>query len=33
VGSSAIDHMITDSRLPEEEVKAIRDAGIEVTVV
>jgi DeoR family transcriptional regulator, aga operon transcriptional repressor len=33
VGTSAIDHVITDSKLPEEEVKAIRDAGIEVTVV
>jgi DeoR family transcriptional regulator of aga operon len=33
VGASAIDHVITDSNLPPEEVKAIRDAGIEVTVV
>jgi DeoR family transcriptional regulator of aga operon len=33
VGTSAIDHVITDSKLPPEEVKAIRDAGIEVTVV
>jgi len=30
---SAIGHVITDSRLPPEEVKAIRDAGIKVTVV
>jgi DeoR family transcriptional regulator of aga operon len=33
VGTSAIDHVITDSKLAPEEVKAIRDAGIEVTVV
>ena len=33
VGTSAIDHVITDSNLPPEEVKAIRDVGIEVTVV
>ena len=33
VGASAIDHVITDSNLPLEEVKAIRDAGIEVTIV
>ena len=33
VGASAIDHVITDSNLAPEEVKAIRDAGIEVTVV
>jgi DeoR family transcriptional regulator of aga operon len=33
VGASAIDHVITDSNLSPEEVKAIRDAGIEVTVV
>lgn len=33
VGTSAINHVITDSNLPAEEVKAIRDAGIEVTVV
>jgi DeoR family transcriptional regulator of aga operon len=33
VGASAIDHVITDGKLPLEEVKAIRDAGIEVTVV
>lgn len=33
VGTSAIDHVITDNKLPPEEVKTIRDAGIEVTVV
>ena len=33
VGASAIDHVITDNALPLEEVKAIRDAGIEITVV
>jgi DeoR family transcriptional regulator of aga operon len=33
VRASEIDHVITDSKLPPEEVKAIRDAGIEVTVV
>lgn len=33
VGTSAIDLVITDSGLPPEEVKAIRDAGIEVTIV
>jgi DeoR family transcriptional regulator of aga operon len=33
VGTSAIDHVITDSNLPSEVVKAIRDIGIEVTVV
>lgn len=33
VGSSEIDHVITDSNLPAEQVKAIRDAGIEVTIV
>ncbi|OJV41030.1 MAG: DeoR family transcriptional regulator [Acidobacteriales bacterium 59-55] len=33
VGASAIDHVITDSNLSDEDVKAIRDAGIEVTVV
>lgn len=33
VGTSAIDHVITDNALPLEEVKAIRDAGIEITVV
>lgn len=33
VGVSAIHHVITDSNLPPEEVKAIRDAGIEVTMV
>jgi DeoR family transcriptional regulator of aga operon len=33
VGTNAIDHVITDSKLPPEAVKAIRDAGIEVTVV
>lgn len=33
VGTSTIDHVITDSKLPLDEVKAIRDAGIEVTVV
>lgn len=33
VGAAAIDHVITDSNLAAEEVKAIRDAGIEVTIV
>jgi DeoR family transcriptional regulator of aga operon len=33
VGASAIDHVITDSNLSQEDVKAIRDAGIEVTLV
>jgi DeoR family transcriptional regulator, aga operon transcriptional repressor len=33
VGVSAIDHLITDSNLSPEEVKAIRDTGIEVTIV
>ncbi|MHB1699356.1 MAG: transcriptional repressor AgaR [Acidobacteriaceae bacterium] len=33
VGVSAIHHVITDSKLPPEEAKAIRDAGIEVTIV
>jgi DeoR family transcriptional regulator of aga operon len=30
---SAIDHLITDGNLPPEELRAIREAGIEVTVV
>lgn len=33
VGTSAIDQVITDSKLPAEEVKAIEDAGILVTLV
>lgn len=33
VGTAAIDHVITDSNLPPEEIKAIQDAGIEVTIV
>jgi DeoR family transcriptional regulator of aga operon len=33
VPASEVDHVITDSNLPVEEIKAIRDAGIEVTVV
>jgi DeoR family transcriptional regulator of aga operon len=33
VPASAIDHVITDSKLPADEVKAIRDAGIQVTLV
>jgi DeoR family transcriptional regulator, aga operon transcriptional repressor len=33
VGTSAIDHVITDSTLGADDVKAIRDAGIEVTIV
>jgi DeoR family transcriptional regulator of aga operon len=33
VPASAIDHVITDSDLPPEEVKAIQDIGIGVTVV
>jgi len=32
-GTSDIDHLITDGKLPADEVKAIRDAGIEVTIV
>jgi DeoR family transcriptional regulator, aga operon transcriptional repressor len=32
VAASAIDHVITDSNLSVEDVKAIRDAGIEVTI-
>jgi DeoR family transcriptional regulator, aga operon transcriptional repressor len=33
VPTSAIDHLITDRNLPPEELRAIREAGIEVTVV
>jgi DeoR family transcriptional regulator, aga operon transcriptional repressor len=33
VAASEIDHVITDNKLPDEEVKAIRDTGIEVTIV
>lgn len=33
VEASSIDRVITDSNLPAAEVKAIRDAGIEVTLV
>lgn len=33
VGTGEIDHVITDSNLPADQVKAIRDAGIEVTIV
>lgn len=33
VGASAIDHVITDNNLSPDDVKAIRDAGIEVTLV
>jgi DeoR family transcriptional regulator of aga operon len=33
VGTSDVHHVITDGKLPAEEVKAIRDAGIEVTIV
>jgi DeoR family transcriptional regulator of aga operon len=33
VPTSEIDHLITDDRLPPEELRAIREAGIEVTVV
>jgi DeoR family transcriptional regulator of aga operon len=33
VDASAIDHVITDNKLHPQEVKAIRDAGIEVTLV
>ena len=33
VGTSSIDHVITDSNLGADDVKSIRDAGIEVTVV
>ncbi|MEO6910456.1 MAG: transcriptional repressor AgaR [Edaphobacter sp.] len=32
VGTDAIDCVITDDKLPPEEVKAIRDAGIEVII-
>jgi DeoR family transcriptional regulator of aga operon len=33
VPSSSVDHLITDSELPEEDMKAIRDAGIQLTIV
>jgi DeoR family transcriptional regulator of aga operon len=33
VPASAIDHVITDRDLPADKVKAVRDAGIEITVV
>jgi DeoR family transcriptional regulator, aga operon transcriptional repressor len=33
VGVSEIDCVITDSNLPADEIKAIQDAGIEVTIV
>lgn len=33
VPATAVDHIITDSNLPAEEEKAIRDAGIELTIV
>jgi DeoR family transcriptional regulator of aga operon len=33
VGTTEIDRVITDSSLPADQVKAIRDAGIEVTIV
>lgn len=33
VGTEEIDCVITDSQVPADQVKAIRDAGIEVTVV
>jgi len=33
VGADAIDHVITDSKLSSEDIKAIQDAGIEITVV
>src|ERR1035438_9634803 len=33
IGTSDVDHVITDGKLPADEVKAIRDAGIEVTIV
>jgi DeoR family transcriptional regulator, aga operon transcriptional repressor len=33
VGTSSIHHVITDSKLGADDVKSIRDAGIEVTVV
>ncbi len=33
VAASEIDHVITDAELSDEDVKAIRDAGIEVTIV
>jgi DeoR family transcriptional regulator of aga operon len=33
VPASSVDHIITDSNLPAEEEKAIRDAGIGITIV
>jgi DeoR family transcriptional regulator of aga operon len=33
IGTSSIDHVITDSKLGADNVQSIRDAGIEVTVV
>jgi DeoR family transcriptional regulator, aga operon transcriptional repressor len=33
VGTSSIHHVITDSKLGADDVKSIRDAGIEVTIV
>ena len=33
VGTAAIHHVITDSNLPDEDVKSIQDAGIGVTIV
>jgi DeoR family transcriptional regulator of aga operon len=33
VAASEIDHVITDAELSDEDVKTIRDAGIEVTIV
>jgi DeoR family transcriptional regulator of aga operon len=33
VGTEQIDHLITDSKLRPDEMKAMQDAGIEVTVV
>jgi DeoR family transcriptional regulator, aga operon transcriptional repressor len=33
VDTSSIDHVITDSKLGADDIKSIRDAGIEVTIV
>jgi DeoR family transcriptional regulator of aga operon len=33
VAASEIDHIVTDSQLPERDARAIREAGIELTIV
>ena len=33
VAASEIDHIVTDSQLPEKDARAIREAGIELTIV